>query len=473
MIIASEITNRRYKILKQISHTDNSEICLCQDERLGTQYALKVLKQTNSQIAIGRFKREIETLYRLTQQQVHNIVNVYDYGIDFGGRKNPWYVMELVEGFSLGDLLKKTQIFAQEDVVYIGIEILKALIHLHQKNIIHRDIKPENIMITQQFKVKLIDFGLAKSEEGQDFTMAGRSLGTPYYQDPFYLYLIESQHRQMTDLYALGATMYTLLCGIPPYKDVYPKCYNTIDLAQRILVDKSLPTNIREINATASEDLANIIQSAIYLNHEDFPEDSPPKGKKNKKKKHQEENPQDAQQRKDRKAKFHLEGRLDHLKIFWGLVPIKISLDSQNKIFPSPKLRQSISSKAVVTNTESQIIVKYYRLYRKLLHFFYSRQKYFASFIELSLTTSMEKLTNFTVEISLDKREQEQLNASSMQLKQDEVIKFISVFQKLYEQLSGSKFPSNKHFLHYISLIPSKDLDKVIVIMLKNALGVS
>ncbi|HUQ68201.1 MAG TPA: serine/threonine-protein kinase [Planctomycetaceae bacterium] len=174
--------------------------------------AVKLLPEDVAQnpTLVARFDRELEIL---TQLRHPNIVHC------FGGTtesKQRFYAMELVEGGTLGDVLKKHGRLSWDHVVEYGIQICDALQYAHERGVIHRDLKPANFLLTKSKKIKLSDFGLATIIAGQRLTVAGRTAGT-------FLYMAPEQIRgqpplsNRTDLYALGCVLHELLLGRPPY----------------------------------------------------------------------------------------------------------------------------------------------------------------------------------------------------------------------------------------------------------------
>ncbi|MCA9819093.1 MAG: serine/threonine protein kinase, partial [Cyanobacteria bacterium HKST-UBA01] len=136
----------------------------------------------------------------------------------------PFFVMEYVEGASLGDMVKKYGRCSNEDFIQVFGQALKALNYIHRKNVIHRDIKSSNIMmqvIEGDRYVKLLDFGIAKvlADSGvtmQQLTATGEAIGSPLYMSP-------EQCRGNTvdsraDIYSLGCVMYECFAGQPPFK---------------------------------------------------------------------------------------------------------------------------------------------------------------------------------------------------------------------------------------------------------------
>jgi len=182
--------------------------------RLDRLVALKILspeKQGDAQFA-ERFEREARALARLNHS---NIVAVYDSG-EVQGRY--YLLMEFVDGLTLRQLLR-TRRMAPEEALAIVPHICEALQYAHDQGIVHRDIKPENILIDQQGRVKIADFGIAKmlgpQREDQALTAGGQVVGTPHYMAPEQVEHPRTvDHR--ADIYSLGVVFYEMLTGELP-----------------------------------------------------------------------------------------------------------------------------------------------------------------------------------------------------------------------------------------------------------------
>jgi predicted Ser/Thr protein kinase len=173
--------------------------------------AVKLLPEDVAQnpTLVARFDRELEIL---TQLRHPNIVHC------FGGtteNKQRFYAMELVEGGTLADILKKQGRLSWDYVIDYALQMCEALQYAHERGVIHRDLKPANFLLTKSRQIKLVDFGLATIVAGQKLTVAGRTAGT-------FLYMAPEQIRGQTlsprtDLYALGCVLFELLTGKPPF----------------------------------------------------------------------------------------------------------------------------------------------------------------------------------------------------------------------------------------------------------------
>ena len=132
----------------------------------------------------------------------------------------PYLVMEFVDGANLGDLIESRGPLPEDQAVALVTQVAEALQEAHEKGIFHRDVKPDNILVTADGQAKLTDLGVAKDlHNDQDLTSMGRGLGTPHYMAPEQLMNAKNVDARC-DVYALGATLYTMVTGtIPFYTD--------------------------------------------------------------------------------------------------------------------------------------------------------------------------------------------------------------------------------------------------------------
>jgi serine/threonine-protein kinase len=155
-----------------------------------------------------RFSAEIESLKKLRHP---HIVQLFGYGEQDG---QLYYSMELIEGSSLQEELRRGRRFSWRDVVSIAVDVCAALKHAHDHGIVHRDLKPANLLYTSDENVKLLDFGIAKLFGNTGLT-TGSVMGTADYMAPE-----QAEGKAVgprTDLYSLGSVMYALLAGRPPF----------------------------------------------------------------------------------------------------------------------------------------------------------------------------------------------------------------------------------------------------------------
>lgn len=203
-----------YKVLRPIGQGGMGFVYLAEHLALGRQVALKVLRanQINTPGALERFQREGRAAAALDHP---NIVGVHD--VCTAGTTH-YLVMEYVAGQSLEALLQQKGRLPAAQAVNYAIQIAQGLRHAHERGIVHRDIKPANLLVDGDGTLKILDMGLARfyNDTDDDLTerLGGGILGSPDYIAP------EQALGQLdirSDIYSLGATLYRLLLGQPPF----------------------------------------------------------------------------------------------------------------------------------------------------------------------------------------------------------------------------------------------------------------
>jgi Tol biopolymer transport system component len=204
----------RYRIERELGAGGMATVYLAHDVRHDRKVALKVLRPELAAILGGeRFLSEIKTTANL---QHPHILSLFDSGEADG---LVFYVMPYVEGESLRDRLTREKQLPVEDAVRIAREVADALEYAHTQGVVHRDIKPENILLHGGHAM-VADFGIAlaasRSEGATRMTETGMSLGTPAYMSPEQA-MGQREITPKADIYALGATLYEMLSGEPPF----------------------------------------------------------------------------------------------------------------------------------------------------------------------------------------------------------------------------------------------------------------
>ncbi|MGH2759543.1 MAG: Stk1 family PASTA domain-containing Ser/Thr kinase [Actinomycetota bacterium] len=206
----------RYEVVRRVGVGGMADVYLADDTKMGRQVALKILhpQYAGDDSFIERFRREALAAARL---QHPNIVQIYDSGQqgDFN-----FIVMEYVEGRSLKDYLADEGPLEVAEASRIAREVLTALAYAHRTGLVHRDIKPGNILLSEDGKVQVTDFGIARAEAGSTMTQTGTILGTAYYLSPEQAQGLQLDGR--SDIYSLGVVFYEMLTGRRPFEGESP-----------------------------------------------------------------------------------------------------------------------------------------------------------------------------------------------------------------------------------------------------------
>src|SRR5215470_3522942 len=205
-----------YRVLDKIGAGGMGEVFRARDERLGRDVALKLIRPASSQNPehLRRFEQEARAAAALNHP---NILAIYDVGFE---GSNPYIVSELLEGKTLRTRLGEGPIPVKAATIY-AIQIAQGLSAAHERHIVHRDLKPENLFITQDDRIKILDFGVAKLQPSPDqdrsiesittVTKHGAVVGTVAYMSPEQLRGKAVDHR--SDIFSFGAILYEMMSG--------------------------------------------------------------------------------------------------------------------------------------------------------------------------------------------------------------------------------------------------------------------
>lgn len=209
MNLESVVLQGRYEIIEKIGSGGMSNVFRAKDLKLGRMVAIKVLKDEfcTDLNFVEKFKREAQAAASLLGE---NIVNIYDV-VDEG--RYHFIVMELVDGITLKEYIRIKGKLDITEGVSIAIQVARALKTAHAQHIVHRDIKPQNILITDDSKVKVADFGIARAVSEQ--TVNANAIGSVHYISPEQARGGRCDAR--SDIYSLGITMYEMFTGRVPF----------------------------------------------------------------------------------------------------------------------------------------------------------------------------------------------------------------------------------------------------------------
>ncbi|MFH1730879.1 MAG: SUMF1/EgtB/PvdO family nonheme iron enzyme [Planctomycetota bacterium] len=264
-----------YEVVAKLGQGGMGAVFKATQLSIGRTVALKVLPPRlakNNEFA-ARFFREARSAAKLDHP---NIVQAIDAGEADGYH---YFAMEFIEGESVEHMLKTRGALPEKQVLGIVRDIGRALAYAHEAGIIHRDIKPGNILVTPDGTAKLADLGLARETTSQatDLTQAGFAIGTPDYISPEQI-RGETDLDGRSDIYSLGATLYHMLAGEPPFAggsgnevmakhlaDPIPNAHKVnpqVSMAAARIVWKAMPKTREKRYATAA-DMVQDIESAL------------------------------------------------------------------------------------------------------------------------------------------------------------------------------------------------------------------
>ena len=257
-----EVIDDRYRLVRELAAGGMGVVYEAEHLGLQKRVALKLLLSDVADVPgmAQRFEREARATSRLDHEHV---VRVTDFGRTATG--SPYIVMELLVGRSLGDVLEAEGRLAPARTVAIGKQMLAGLGAAHEQGLVHRDLKPDNIFLCDRGeKVKVLDFGIAAFRGPQvatKLTRTGSVMGTPAYMAPEQA-MGRGELDARTDLHAVGAMLYEMLAGHPPYLG---ENYNQI--LHAVLTGK--PARLEEVRPGLAPSLYAAIARALAPDPDD------------------------------------------------------------------------------------------------------------------------------------------------------------------------------------------------------------
>ncbi|HET7171468.1 MAG TPA: Stk1 family PASTA domain-containing Ser/Thr kinase [Gaiellales bacterium] len=248
--LIGELFDSRYRIERRIGTGGMADVFLARDETLGRRVAIKILAERYAQddAFVERFRREARAAAGLSHP---NIVSVYDRG-EAGGTS--YIAMEYLNGPTLKDEITGRAPLPEAEVVNWATQALDALEFAHRQGVVHRDIKPHNMVLTDEGRLKVTDFGIARAADAQQMTEVGSIVGTAQYLSP-------EQARGLdvgpqSDLYSMGIVLYEMLTGELPFTGD-----SAVEIAMKQVSDP--PPSIRKKNRLVSEGLEQVVMRAL------------------------------------------------------------------------------------------------------------------------------------------------------------------------------------------------------------------
>jgi serine/threonine-protein kinase len=243
----------KYELIAKIAQGGMGALYTAKHPTLDRVVLLKKLSLRGGEQFVERFKREARLMMDFKND---HIVQVYDH---FKEGPSYYIVEEFVDGISLDALIKKERYLSNDAVMLILYEVCRALKYAHDKQVIHRDIKPANILISNKGEVKLVDFGIATSEQETEdgLTKDGMMLGTPAYIPPEQIEDSKNVDRR-ADIYSLGVVIYEMLTGKTPFPGSFTA--ETINL-----IHKGRYMAPKRLNPKISPLLKKIVRKAMRV----------------------------------------------------------------------------------------------------------------------------------------------------------------------------------------------------------------
>ena len=253
MINKGELIDNRYKIISSIGEGGMANVYLAWDTILEREVAVKILRGdlSNDEKFIKRFQREANAASSLRHP---NIVEMYDVGEDDG---KYFIVMEYVKGKTLKSLIKKRGALNLTEALDIMLQVTSAVACAHDSYIIHRDIKPQNVLILEDGRVKITDFGIAMALKNNELTQTDSVMGSVHYLPPEQAN--GSGSTTKSDIYSTGILFYELLTGKVPFKGD-----NAVEIALKHM--KEPIPSVRKNNPEIPQSVENIILKACAKN---------------------------------------------------------------------------------------------------------------------------------------------------------------------------------------------------------------
>jgi len=248
--LIGQLFDGRYLIERQIGSGGMADVYLATDQSLGRKVAIKVLSDRYARDAafVERFRREAAAAASLRHP---NIVTVYDRGETMG---TSYIAMEYLDGPTLKEEITRRAPLPEPEAINYATQALAALEAAHRQGVVHRDVKPHNMVLTDEGRLKVTDFGIARAANTQQMTEVGSIVGTAQYLSP-------EQARGLavgpeSDIYSMGVVLYEMLCGDLPFTGE-----SAVDIAMKQVSDTPPPLHRR--NKLVSPAMEQVVMRAL------------------------------------------------------------------------------------------------------------------------------------------------------------------------------------------------------------------
>jgi serine/threonine-protein kinase len=245
----------RYEIIEELGKGGMGRVYRVEDTQIKQEMALKLIKPeiAAEKKVIERFKNELKTARDIRHKNVCGM-------FDLGEEKGSYYItMEYVPGGDLKRLIRRTKRLDTGTAISIAKQVCEGLTEAHGLGIIHRDLKPNNIMLDDEGRARIMDFGIARSLKEKGITGAGVMIGTPEYMSPEQVEGKEIDQR--SDIYSLGVILYEMVTGQVPFEGDTPFTIGVKHKSER-------PKNPKELNDQIPDDLNSAILKCLEKDKE-------------------------------------------------------------------------------------------------------------------------------------------------------------------------------------------------------------